>query len=143
MGVQPAFPETKRQMRTPLTRYTASPDCPLIAEAVEELGPELGSIDPYCYKQPSYSRHRLMPGWVLVLWSVWLSFLHMDQAIIGLGGGIETRLTRRFRFCTAASSRNSSLAPVRPRSLSLVSPRLRLASPNNLSIFLRSRADWL
>jgi hypothetical protein len=26
-----------------------------------------------------------------------MSFLHVDQAIIGLGGGIETRRTRRFQ----------------------------------------------
>ena len=31
--------------------------------------------------------------------------LRMDQAITGIGGGLETSLTRRFRFCTVAISK--------------------------------------
>jgi len=69
--------------------------------------------------------------------------LPMDQAITGRGGGLATCLIRRLRFCTVAVSRNSSLAPLGPRNLSLVMARFRFASPNNLSIFLRLRAERL
>ena len=65
----------------------------------------------------------------------------MDQAVIGLGGGLEACFINRFRFCTVAVSKNSSFAPLNPRNLSLVIAMFRFASPNNLSIFLRSRAD--
>ena len=60
---------------------------------------------------------------------------------MGFGGGLMTRFTNRLMFWTAAVSKNSSLAPVRPRSLSRVMDRRRFASPNNPSIFFRSRAD--
>lgn len=61
----------------------------------------------------------------------------MYQAIIGLGlgGGLETSLASRFRFCTVPVNRNSSFAPDRPRSLSLDIARLRFASPNNFLFF--------
>jgi hypothetical protein len=61
--------------------------------------------------------------------------------MIGLGGDLEACLINRFRFCTVAVSRNSSFAPLNPRNLSLVIAMFHFASPSNLSIFLRSRAD--
>ena len=61
-----------------------------------------------------------------------------DQAIFGVGGEMATRAISRLRFCTVAASRNSLRAPVRLRSRSLVRPRMCLASPKSVSIFLRS-----
>ena len=63
----------------------------------------------------------------------------MVHAVIGLGGGMAASFAKRRRFWTAAVMRNSSLAPVRPRNLSLVSPRLRLTSPNKISPKMYSR----
>jgi hypothetical protein len=51
-------------------------------------------------------------------------------------------LARRLRFRTVAASRNSSLAPESPLSLSRVRPRLHFGSPKRASIFLRSHLDW-
>ena len=116
---------------------------PFIAEAVEKLRAE-ASFNVRSYLVRTFcSRFRLMPRRVLSFWPVVSWFWRMDQAIIGLGGGLETSLASRLRFCTVAVSRNSSLAPVSPRNRSLVIARLRFASPNNRSIFLRSRVDWL
>ena len=58
----------------------------------------------------------------------WLWVLVIDQTVIGAGGGIAASLARRLRFCTVAARRNSSLAPVRPRNLRRVSPKLSEAS---------------
>lgn len=84
-----------------------------------------------------------MPDRVFYFLPIWLTLLQMDQALIGPGGGLEARLINRFMFCTVAVSKNSSFAPVIPRNLNLVITMFRFASPNILSIFLRSRADWL
>ncbi len=116
---------------------------PLLAEAVEKLRPEAVLNFGFYYEWTFRCRLRSMPGQDLHFLPVRLSFSRIDQAIISLGGGLETSLARRLRFCTVAVSRNSSFAPDRPRNLSLVIAKLRFASPNNLSIFLRPRADWL
>jgi hypothetical protein len=47
-------------------------------------------------------------------------FLLTVHAHIVIGGGFVASLISRFRFCTVAVSRNSSLCPDSPRNLSLV-----------------------
>ena len=54
--------------------------------------------------------------------------------------GINHFAIRR-RFCAVAAIRNSSRAPLRPRSLSRSSLRMRLRCANSISAFLRSRRD--
>ena len=50
-------------------------------------------------------------------------------------------LTSRLRFCAVAVSSTSSLAPLKPRSRSRSSLRMRFICANRISIFLRSRRD--
>src|SRR4029077_20176469 len=57
------------------------------------------------------------------------------------GGGRQRNLTSRLRFCAVAVSRTSSLAPVKPRSRSRSSLKIRFICANRISIFLRSRCD--
>ena len=130
-------------LRTEPDILTGSPELLFLAEAVEKLTAD-GVFGVRFYKQRTF----LLPPtakagacFVLIACSI-VIFAH-QSAITSLGGGFETSLASRFRFCTVAVSRNSSFAPVRPRNLSLVIAIFRFASPNSLSIFLRSRADWL
>ena len=57
------------------------------------------------------------------------------------GGARPRSLTSRLRFCAVAVSSTSSLAPLRPRSRSRSSPRMRFIWANRISTFLRSRRD--
>ena len=63
-----------------------------------------------------------MPGRVRFVDGNSLVFGVMDHAGTGFSGGGQTHLTSFFRFWTVAASRNSSLAPVRPRNLNRVRP---------------------
>ena len=58
-------------------------------------------------------------------------------AIAVRGGGNETMLARRLRFWIVAVRRNSSFAPLNPRSRNLTIAWRCFASPNNRSICLR------
>ncbi len=60
----------------------------------------------------------------------------MDQASIGLGGGMVACLASLFRFWTVAVNRNSSRAPARLLRLSLTTERTFLASPKSLNHIL-------
>ena len=78
----------------------------------------------------------------LVRWDSFSTF--MGHAIVEAGtgdGGGQVARQSLLRFCEVAASRNSSLAPVSPRSLRRVKPRLRLRSPKPVSIILRWRAE--
>ena len=54
---------------------------------------------------------------------------------------VAGNLTSRLRFCAVAVSRTSSLAPLKPRSRSRSSLKMRFICANRISIFLRSRRD--
>ena len=92
--------------------------CPLLAEAVEKLWPEAVFDGCFYNKWTFCSRLRRMPERVFHFWPVLKSFYAWFRPL-------------------------PTLAPVSPRNLSLVIAMFRFASPNSLSIFLRSRADWL
>ena len=57
------------------------------------------------------------------------------------GGARQRNLTSRLRFCAVAVSRTSSLVPLKPRSLSRSSLRMRFRCANRISTFLRSRRN--
>jgi hypothetical protein len=92
-------------------------------------------------------------GPICVLLSLWRSPLRASYGIIGLhawhrvtaadGGGRQRNLnlTRRRRFWAVAVSNTSSLAPLRPRSRSRSSLKIRFMSAKRISTFLRSRRD--
>ena len=114
----------------------------LLAEGVEQLGTE-GEFDVrFCKERTFCFRLGLVPRRFFDLGAIGSDFECISQAIIGCGGGMAASLTNRLRFCTVAVSRNSSLAPERPRNRSLVRARLCFASPNRVSIFLRRVLDW-
>src|SRR6476659_2612265 len=57
------------------------------------------------------------------------------------GGAREISLASRLRFCAVAVSSTSSLTPLKPRSRSRSSLRMRFIWANRISTFLRSRRD--
>ena len=67
---------------------------------------------------------------------------HWDRRVsAGFGLGIGTSFASLRRFWAVAARRNSSRAPVGPRSLSRSSLRMRLRCAKSISTFLRSRRD--
>jgi hypothetical protein len=67
---------------------------------------------------------------------------HTGQAATDGGGARQRNLTSRLRFCAVAVSRTSSLAPLKPRSRSRSSLRMRFICANRISTFLRSLPDF-
>ena len=97
-------------------------------------------FDVRFYRERTFcSRFRPMPGRVSCVGYMGSGFGHMGQATIGLGGGMAASLANRLRFCTVATSRNSSLAPLRPRKRSLVSARLRFTTEQGLDLLALTR----
>src|SRR5215210_9525774 len=56
-------------------------------------------------------------------------------------GARQRNLASRLRFCAVAVSSTSSLAPLKPRSRSRSSLRMRFICANRISTFLRSLLD--
>ena len=67
--------------------------------------------------------------------------LGIGYAFVGCGGGLVACIVSRLRFWTVAVSRNSSRAPLRPRSLRRTSEWICLASPNRVSILFRAERE--
>ena len=61
-------------------------------------------------------------------------------AASGLFGINHAAILRK--FCAVAASKNSSLAPFRPRRRNLSNRRMRLRCANSISTFFRCRRDW-